>query len=186
MTRVPQRAAAPLTPGCSWRKGEEVGQAGGGGMERWTRLVAWTVEGREGMGKRGERASEVEDLAGETWGRRACLRWREEGGRTRDCESPICDRWCGPFARAVAYAGAQGKGSGGVVGPAWQWAAGEGVTRAPVGGPVACTFCLVGSFGFGPFCSLITRHSSSSAWGSGWALAASCAILYIKSFIFLH
>jgi len=118
MTRVPQRAAAPLTPGCSWRNGE-VGRAGAGGMERWsrrTRLGAWTVE--EGMGKRGERASE--DLAGETWGRRVCVGERREEGERETARAQS-------VTVGVAFSPVRWltQGSGDVVGPAWQWAVGR-------------------------------------------------------------
>ena len=72
------------------------------------------------------------------------------------------DRWCGLFAREVAS-------RGGVVGPAWQWARGQGarLRGAPpcsCGRPVAFTFCLVGTGNFLRALSLHPRQQVGREW----------------------
>ena len=96
---------------------------------------------RGGMDGKARRASE--DLGGKL-GDGVCVcvgRWREEGERETARAQSVTVGVAFSLVRWLT------QGSGGVVGPAWQWAAGR-VCPVP---PVACTFCLVGSFGFGPF-----------------------------------
>ena len=142
-------------------------------MERWTRLVAWTVE--EWMGKRGERARIWLGNLGT-----ACVSALARRGRTGDYESPICDRWCGLFARAVAYARQWGRGGSGVA-----VGGGEGVPRSSCGVHVL----FGGEFWFWPFLklfSLTPRQLGRVAGGVVCCTVQQADILLHKLFLFLH